>query len=177
MVKPLLLLLFLGLLIPALAQDNPSVSDTLLVRRRAFSSTVYQAGQRVAPQAVRALYREQPEARQPYLWGRALQPWGPLVSVSGLALGYVALKGKSASTELRYNGEIITANYTIRSRPQLAAGLALFVGGICLLELSNDLIARSAQRYNVQLKRSPRTTLSLQAGITPSGNLGLYARF
>lgn len=155
------------------------VQDSLTTKRKVLSTSIYRDGTKLSSEAIRTLYRENKKARKSYTSGQILTPLGPLISATGIALGYVAIKGKSASVNIHYNQKDITAKYTIRDRTKLAAGVGLFIGGIVLLEFSNELIVRSTRRFNSELKylqvadRKP----SLHFGVTPSGNLGVFACF
>lgn len=153
--------------------------DSLHSRRNIFSTSIYQGKLKLLPAAVLTLYRDDAQAKRHYRTGQILQPVAPLVSVAGVVLSYVALKGKSGTYNGFYNGKPVSAVYTARSRPKLAAGLGLFVAGIALVEFSSELVAKSARGYNLrhegQLVSQERPTLHF--GVTPSRNLGLFARF
>lgn len=153
--------------------------DSLRSKRQFLSTALYQMQTKLRPAAVLALYQNDPKAKRHYLTGLILQPVAPIMALSGVAFGYVALKGKSGVYSGRYGREIVTANYTTRSRPKLAAGLGLFIAGIALVEFSNELVAKSARGYNLrhegQLTSKERP--SLHFGLTDTGNLGLFARF
>nr|WP_295923754.1 hypothetical protein [uncultured Dyadobacter sp.] len=153
--------------------------DSLTTKRKILSTSIYRNATRLSSEAIRALYEGNKKARKSYLSGKILTPAGPVISAAGIALGYVAIKGKPASANIHYNQQDITAQYTIRDRTKLAAGVGLFIGGFVLLEFSNDLIVRSTRRFNSELKylQAADPKPSLHFGITPSGNLGVFARF
>jgi hypothetical protein len=155
------------------------VSDSLTTKRKVLSTSIYRDGTKLSSAAVRALYQDNKKARTNYLSGQILMPLGPVISTTGIALGYVAIKGKSASANIHYNQKDITVRYVIRNRTKLAAGLGLFVGGIVLLEFSNEFTVRSTRRFNSTPKDLPSAARkpSFHFGITPSGNLGVFARF
>ncbi len=153
--------------------------DSLKIKRRVFSTSIYQEDAKLNSKSVTILFKEDTIARRRYFWGRHIMPLSPIVSFAGVALCYIALKGKPVSTEIMYNNRIVTANYIVRSRPKLFAGLGLFVGSLVLIEYSSELITGSVKRYNHTLgkQQSASRRPALHYGITPSGNLGLYARF
>lgn len=153
--------------------------DSLTTRRKVASTSIYQNRTKLSPAAVMALYHDNRAARNSYRRARILQPVGPVVSAAGITLGYLAIKGKPASADIHYNQRDTTVHYIVRSRIKLVAGLGLFVGGMALLELSNDLMMRSAARFNLARRDSRPTALKpvFHFGITPSGNLGLFASF
>ena len=174
----------------ALAQNDPESrkapslvptdrEDSLRSVREMFSTAIYQKETRLRPAEVMALYRDDALARRRFRAGQIMTPVAPLVSLAGVGLGYVALKGKRGIYKGYYKGKLVEAPYVARSRPQLVAGLGLFVAGIVLLEFSNELVASSAHGYNNrhegQLTSKDRPKIHF--GITPGGNLGLFARF
>ena len=185
--KTIWFLAFLAIMsFSASGQNNPEKrsapadrEDTLRSVRGVFSTAIFQKETRLRPAAVMALYRDDAVARRRFRAGQMLTPVAPLVSLIGVGLGYVALKGKRGTYVGYYNGDPVEAPYVARSRPQLVAGLGLFVAGIVLVELSNELVASSAQGYNNrhegQLISKARPKINF--GITPGGNLGLFARF
>lgn len=81
--------------------------------------------------------------------GGYLKPLGALVSVGGIGLSYIAIKGKPASVVV----EGKTYDYSIRSLPKLLAGLGGFVGGICLMEFGHELQESAVDVYNANLSK------------------------
>ncbi|WP_215238912.1 hypothetical protein [Dyadobacter helix] len=158
---------------------KPMDEDSLTVKRKILTTLIYRKGIKLSPEMIRTLYSENKNARRSYLSGQILKPLGPLLSASGVVLGYIAIKGKPASANIHYNNQDITAHYTIRSRPKLAAGLGMFIAGIVMLESGNELIVRSSRQYNSKIGSQKTTSFqpSFHFGITHSGNLGVYARF
>lgn len=153
--------------------------DSLATKRTIFVTTLYKAGTRLPSASVESLFKNNALATRWYFTGRMLQPIGPLVSGGGVVLVFFAIKGKPATEEVVYRNDYFTVHYTERSRPQLISGLLLFAGGIILIELSNDLIGRSARQYNARFRNQQSTApgVSFHLGITPSAGVGLYARF
>ncbi|GAB3279102.1 hypothetical protein GCM10027347_53660 [Larkinella harenae] len=132
------------------------------------------------------MFQAAPKTLVKYRWGQILQPVGPLVSLAGVAVAYNGLKGhkeisyvRGPRTPTNANPSDVKVEYTVRSLPKILGGLGLFVSGICLFELSHELIAKSARqftvRYSYSNKRMPPKLVKL--GLTTSGNLGLEAQF
>lgn len=181
-----LLLLLNCALASAWAQTNPesgnqgniltfSLSDTLQSRRSLLSTAIYQGNVKLRPKSVVALYQEDPGTKRRYQLGRALLPVGPLVSLAGIGVTTIALKGTPATRNVRIDGMPVTVRFTKRSQIKFVAGLGLFLGGIALVEVANELIGNSAIRFNNRLKNKQAATLHL--GITPGGGMGMYVRF
>lgn len=181
-----LLLLLNYALVSAWAQTNPeSISqgntltfsplDTLQSKRSLLSTAIYQGDVKLRPKSVIALYREDPGTKRRYQLGRALLPVGPLVSLAGIGVTAIALKGTPATREVKIDGKPTTVQFTKRSQVKFVAGVGLFLGGIALVEVANELIGNSAIRFNNRLKNKQAATLHL--GITPGGGMGMYVRF
>lgn len=153
--------------------------DSLRSNRKVLSTDIFQDSVKLRPKLVAALYKDAPSIHRQYRLGRLLRPVGPLISVSGIALSYVALKGKPASANINYNNVDITADYIIRSRPKLIGGLGLFVGGFVLLEFSNELISNSVKRFNLRQKGQNASALRapVHFGLTPTGDFALFVPF
>ncbi|WP_373514887.1 hypothetical protein [Persicitalea sp.] len=156
-----------------------ATADSLHCSKKIFSTSIYQGQARLRSAATLTLYQDDALAKRQYRAGRILQPIAPIVSLAGIALSYVALKGKSGTHSGYYEGQLVTADYTVRSRPKLAAGLGLFMAGIALVEFSNELVAKSARGYNLRHKGRLTSTdcPTFYFEITPSGNIGLVGLF
>ncbi len=161
-------------------------SDSLVVNRNLFSTTVSQQGKRVSQRSLLELMEDMPQARTRYLRGQLLKPVGPLLIASGLVVGYLAIKGTQKSAFARGIGTPanpappdVLVEYTSRSLPVLIGSLGLLVGGLCLVEAANGMTAKSINLYNAQVtpRRSVSTLQTLNLGVTTSGNLGLEASF
>lgn len=160
------------------AQDaglkNETRQDSMIYKRSFIIGEIYQNEVVLKNKMIDSLLKKDPIAAKKYHLGYYLRPIGPLVSVGGLAISYLAIKGKSASTFV----EGQNYDYTIRSLPKLLVGIGSFVGGICLIEWSNELLAESTNNYNSKLRKKKISMLhEVKFGITPSGNVGLYAKF
>lgn len=175
-------ILLISLAIPAASQqfaafpqtrDNQasSIIDTVTVRRNALTTVIYsQGGEKLSYSALKDVYRGTPAAT-PALLSQPIRIVAPLVAAGGIALGAVALKGKP----LTYETEARTYHYIRRSKPQLAAGLILLAGGLCLFEWSNDLLTKSGRLYNLdQIRKAGK--MKAQVGVTNDG-VGLVVKF
>ena len=160
------------------------VKDTLIAIRHFLTTSIFKDGRSLSRSAIIGIYQSTPESISKYRWGTALIPAGTVIAVAGIAFGYIAVKGEPATEMVRgirtptdSSPPDVQVNYTKRSVPAILAGLGLFAGGMCLLELSNELIGKSANVYNAKLKESKKVSFIYKArlGITPSGNLGICA--
>lgn len=176
--KGLLSLIIACISIHCLAQNtglkNETGIDSLLYKRNFIFGKIYQKNMEVNRKTIDSLFKNDVFAVKKYRLGSTLKPIGPLVSVGGLAISYLAIKGKPASTFV----EGKNYDYTIRSLPKLLVGIGSFVGGICLIEWSNELLSKSTDSYNSKLRKKKVSMLhEAKFGITPSGNVGIYAKF
>ncbi len=178
-------ILFLSLAIPAVSQsfvtnnqqvrgnrvDQASIIDTVTVRRNALATAIYNSqGEKMTHRELRRLYYNTPAAA-PLKWSQSMRIAAPIATAGGIALGAIALKG----TVRTYEANDRTYYYTRRSKPNLAAGLVLLAGGLCLFEWSNDLLAKSARLYNLeQVRKAGR--MKAQVGVTGDG-VGLLVKF
>ncbi|WP_080055471.1 hypothetical protein [Spirosoma aerolatum] len=160
--------------------------DLLVAKRKLFTTAVYKNGEKLSNAAVVSLLQSTPKALNKFQWGNRLKPIGPIISLAGIVLGYMGLKGDEQTamisgvrTATNSRPPDIQVTYTKRSLPKTLAGLGLFVGGLCLIELANDHTATSITLYNA--KPGPIKTLSqvnrLNLGLTTTGNVGLEAHF
>ncbi|MFC5412583.1 hypothetical protein ACFPMF_24880 [Larkinella bovis] len=167
------------------SKASPAYADDSLWSKRGFITTsIYHRDGKLSNATIREMFQTSPKALANYRWGQILKPIGPLVSVAGVVIAYNGLKGykdvatvQTRRTATNPSQEIDVA-YTVRSLPKILGGIGLFVGGICLLELSNELTAKSAKLFIVRFSTQnslPPCTVKL--GMTASGNLGLEARF
>ncbi len=161
-------------------------SDSLVAKRSLLTTTILKDNKLLSATEIRNLLAPTPKALKAYRWGKVLQPVGPVLILSGIAVGYLGIKGVQKSAFIRGVGtktnpypDDILVEYTHRSAPKLLAGLGLFVAGFYVIERSNELTATSVKLFNA--KPSPIRTLSrvqsLKLGITSTGNLGLEAQF
>ena len=163
--------------------DKP---DSLVAKRSFLSTAITQPGKKLDRGSIVSILEVTPKAQQLYRRSQLIKPLGPLLAGAGLAIGYVAIKGtpmtaiaRGIHTPTNPNVPDVTIEYTHRSLPLLVGGLGLFVGGLCLIEMSNDLAAKSIQLYNatvIPLRLSSHLD-TIKLGITSSGQVGLEAHF
>lgn len=161
-------------------------SDSLLVKRRFITTSIYRNGVRLPADSIRQMIQSIPQSKKQFKWATVLKPAGPLVVLTGLLVGYdgisgtskmATIRGKRTPTQPKPPIEMVT--YTKRSAPKVLAGLGLIVGGICLIELSNELVAESVKGYNSKMMPYRKVSFleKIRVGVTPSNNLGLFACF
>lgn len=163
-------------------------SDSLLIKRNFFSSTIIQQGNRLNRRFLIELLEEAetPQALVLYRRGQLLKPMGPLLIAAGLVIGYSAVKGTQKTAYARGIGTPanpsppdVLVDYTSRSLPQLLGGVGLLIGGLCLIEISNDLTVKSIGLYNTEVTpdRSAAKLQTIKLGLTAGGHLGIKATF
>ncbi|WP_425291093.1 hypothetical protein [Spirosoma linguale] len=124
-----------------------------------------------------SLLQESPKALLNYRWANRLKVIGPALALSGLALSYVGVKGSEAmatvggiKTVSNRNPADVQVVYRERSLAKTLGGIGLFVGGICLIELANELTNKSIVLYNDSTDSAIRT---VDIGLTANGGIGL----
>lgn len=165
-----------------LAADKP---DSLVAKRHFFTTTISQKGVALSRLSILEIVKPTPRAQQLYNRSHDTRLVGPILMVTGLAIGYLGIQGKTESgfvrgirTPTNYSPPDIPVEYTNRNLPMLLGGIGLLVGGICMVEISNSFASRSVNQYNSQV--FPRRLFSLhevKLGITKGGRIGLEARF
>lgn len=175
-------ILLISLAIPAASQQlaaypqtsgnhqASSMIDTVTVQRNALTAIYSQGGEKLSYSELKGMFYSTPAAA-PLQWSQSIRIAAPVVAAGGIVLGAIALKGK----EKVYKTEKQDYPYIQRSKPQLAAGLVLLAGGLCLFEWSNDLLSKSARLYNLdQIRKAGK--MKAQVGVTGDG-LGLVVKF
>lgn len=145
-------------------------ADSLYAKRVFLATYIYKDGVRLSSSKVMKIYKDTWQPRIKYKWSNILKPIGPVVAVGGVGLAYIALKGVNATAIV--DGKPI--DYKIRSLPKLLMGLGLVVGGLCMVESSNELAQHSVEIYNSMLKPANKTSYidKINFGITPSNAIG-----
>jgi hypothetical protein len=175
-----------GRVVAQSASTITSFGDSLVAKRGLLTTTIYKNNERQSNAAVRSLYQSNPKALAQHRWGNILKPIGPVMIISGLAIGYLGIRGeqqkafiRGIGTKAQPNVPDVEVEYTKRSLPKTLLGLGLFIGAFYMIERSNELTAASVNLYNA--KPSPIRDLSrldnLKLGITSTGNFGLEAQF
>ncbi|MFN3851398.1 MAG: hypothetical protein ACK4NY_18315 [Spirosomataceae bacterium] len=125
-----------------------TADDTLTTKRKFITTDIYLKGIPLTKKSVLSLYTDNRQATIKYKWGNALKPFGIPVAIGGIALAANAIRGVDMVATI--DGKDYP--YVKRSLPKLLLGIALVVGGGCLVESSNELVAHSADKYNEALK-------------------------
>lgn len=144
--------------------------DSLYAKRVFLATHIYIHGIRLSSGKVNNIFKDTWQPKIKYKWSNILKPVGPLVAVGGVGLAYIALKGKDATVTI--DGKEV--NYKIRSLPKLLMGLGLVVGGLSMVESSNELAQHSVDIYNSMLKESKKTGYinKVQFGLTENNAIG-----
>lgn len=144
--------------------------DTLYAKRVFLATHIYKDGSKLSSEKVNKLFKDTQQSRIKYKWSNILKPIGPVVAVGGVGLAYIGLKGKDA-TAIVEGKEV---DYKIRSLPKLLMGLGLFVGGLSMVESSNELSQHSVDIYNSMLNKNKKVSHinKIKFGITDSYGLG-----
>lgn len=159
-------------------------TDSLWSKRGFITSSVYYNGSKLSNSALKEMLRPLPKSFNSYRLSQILKPIGPVFTIAGILVAVNGVKGKPAITKVRDNRTptnpsrpIIEVAYTKRSLPQIIGGIGLFVGGICLIELSNELLSKSIKFHTINSNKSKSTFITLKIGITPSGGIGMSTQF
>ncbi len=144
--------------------------DTLYAKRVFLVTYIYKDGLKLSNQKVSQLFRDTWQPKIKYKWSNILKPVGPVVAVGGVGLAYIALKGKDATAIV--DGKEV--DYKIRSLSKLLMGLGLVIGGLSIVESSNELAQHSVDIYNSMLKESKKTGYinKVQFGFTENNTIG-----
>ena len=148
-------------------------SDSLYAKRVFLATYIYKDGAKLSNKKILQLFKNTPQSKIKYHWSSILKPIGPVVAVGGVGLAYIALKGKDATALVE--GKAV--DYKIRSLPKLLIGLGLVVGGLSMVESSNELTQNSVNLYNSSPKTQPKVSGidNIKFGITQSNGIGFTA--
>jgi hypothetical protein len=144
--------------------------DSLYAKRVFLTTAIYKNGVKLSKQKIVNLFKDTEQPKIKYQWSNILKPIGPVVAVGGVGLAYVALKGVDATATV--DGKEV--DYKIRSLPKLLMGLGLVVGGLSMVESSNELAQHSVDIYNSMLKENKKTGYinKIQFGLTDNNSIG-----
>lgn len=147
--------------------------DTLSTKREILKTHVYFKESKLSKIEYLNLIRNNKPSVKYDLYSKIMFPSSGVVTLAGIYLGYDAIKGIPKTAII--DGKPI--DYTIRSLPKLLIGIATVVGGISLLEFSNDYKVKSVKSLNnIIVKEGKKTSFQAKFGITPSQNIGIYAK-
>jgi hypothetical protein len=150
--------------------------DSLHAKRVFLATYIYKDSVKLSNSNVQKLYTKIEQSKIKYMWSNILKPVGPVVAVGGVALAVFALKGVDATAVI--DGQNV--DYKIRSLPKLLMGLGLVVGGLSMVESSNELTQHSVDIYNSKLQPTSKVGSvidKIKFGITPSNFLGFSVSF
>lgn len=165
--------------------NNRGPGDTLRAKRRLFTTDMYQQQEKLSLAAIQELFTPAPQAANAFRWAKRLRPVGPLVSLAGLVVGYMGIKGTQTTTMIRgkrtpsnSSPPDVEVTYTSRRLPVVLGGLGLLVGGICLIEVANERMHRSVTLFNASAgpQRSFSSIKAVKFGLTNSNSLGLVVQ-
>jgi hypothetical protein len=144
--------------------------DSLYTKRVFLATYIYKDGIKLSNAKVSSIFIDTWQSDIKYKWSNILKPIGPVVAVGGVGLAYVALKGVDATAVI--DGK--TVDYKIRSLPKLLLGLGLVVGGLSMVESSNELAQHSVEIYNSMLNAKPKASHidKIKFGLTESKAIG-----
>jgi hypothetical protein len=144
--------------------------DTLYAKRVFLSTYLYKDEIKLSGRKLTKIFSTIKQSKIKYRWSNILKPIGPVVAISGVGLAYVALKGVNATATIE--GQKV--DYKVRSLPKLLIGLCLVIGGLSMVESSNELAQHAVDIYNTKLKSTHKISYidKIQFGLTESNALG-----
>ena len=150
--------------------------DSLTTKRVFITTKIYRNGFKLSHSKILSIYKDTWQPKAKYTWGYYMSPVAPVVTIAGVGLTIVALKGQNASAVVR--GQEV--QYKIRSLPKLLIGIGIAGAGLCMMESSNELIRHSVDIYNAKLNNNRPLASFIQKvnfGFTESNGVGLMLRF
>lgn len=150
--------------------------DTLTAKRVFITTKIYRNGFKLSHGKILSLYQNTWQPKAKYKWGYYMNPVAPVVTIVGVGLAAVALKGTDATAIVK--GQEV--QYKIRSLPKLLIGIGLAGAGLCMIESSNELVQHSVDIYNAKIKNQKPLASFIQKvdfGFTESNGVGLTIRF
>ncbi|MGR3812036.1 hypothetical protein [Jiulongibacter sp. NS-SX5] len=183
--RPLFIVLLLGL-IPALTckgqeiafNNGPELSqnDSLYSVRKLFHTNVYKNQIKLDKGGFARYLSSSKKWSRKNKIANIILPAGPVISAGGIYLVYDAIKG----VPMVYRHEGQDYPYVVRSLPKLLGGLALFVGGLSLVESANETKMNATNWYNQELGKElnkKKEGLSIRLGLSTDGAVSLTANF
>lgn len=159
-------------------ESNLSPSDSLFADRKVFTTNIYRNSVKLSDNRFQLLLQPSLVWSKKYKVSRILLPAGPVVAASGVFLAYDAIKGVPMEAEI----DGVVYPYTVRSLPKLLGGIAIFVGGMSIIESANETKANAVNWYNGYLSseiENNKTSFKkeLRIGIQESGRIGFVMKF
>lgn len=145
--------------------------DTLHTQKAFLKTHIFKDSVQLSRKKVVALFHDTYLPKKKYRWANILKPVGPLVTLGGVGLTYVAFRGTNFITTVEGN----RVTYKSVSLPQLSIGVGLVVLGYSIIESSKLLAFSSVNVYNKMLKEGRKTSYinNIQFGITDNKSIGL----
>ena len=145
-------------------------ADSLYAKRVFLATYIYKDSIKLSKKEIVSLYRDTKQPRIKMKWANIFKPIGPLVAAGGVGLAYIGLKGVDATAIV--GGKNV--DYKVRSLPKILFGLGLVIGGLSMIESSNELMQHSVDIYNSMLKTEQKTGYinNIKLGITQSNAVG-----
>ncbi|WP_064196354.1 MULTISPECIES: hypothetical protein [Emticicia] len=149
-----------------------TTQDTIYPKRVFITTKIYKDGIKLSTQRVTDIFmfKGTEQSLIKYKWSNILKPIGPVVTIGGIGLAYVALKGKDATSIV--DGKVV--EYKIRSLPKLLIGIGLVAGGLSMIESSNELAQHAVDIYNSKERKKKKVSVinNIQFGLTDSHLIG-----
>lgn len=146
-------------------------TDTLHAQKAFLKTHVFKDSLQLSRKKIAVLFHDTYLPRKKYKWANILKPIGPLVTLGGVGLTYVAFRGTNFITTVEGN----RVTYKSISLPQLSIGVGLVVLGYSIIESSKLLAFSSVKVYNKMLKEGRKTShiSNIQFGFTERMSIGL----
>lgn len=145
-------------------------TDTLHAQKAFLKTHVFKDSLQLSRKKIAVLFHDTYLPRKKYKWANILKPVGPLVTLGGVGLTYMAFRGTNFITTVEGN----RVTYKSISLPQLSIGVGLVVFGYSIIESSKLLAFSSVNIYNKMLKEGRKTSHinNIQFGITERMSIG-----
>lgn len=146
-------------------------TDTLYAQKAFLKTHVFKDSLQLSRKKIAVLFHDTYLPRKKYKWANILKPVGPLVTLGGVGLTYMAFRGTNFITTVEGN----RVTYKSISLPQLSIGVGLVVLGYRIIESSKLLAFSLVKVYNKMLKEGRKTSniSNIQFGFTERMSIGL----